>query len=370
MLVRIAFIFTAFVAVQAPASAATPSGDFYWKATADSYGRGAGQAMLQNCDGKSMEGGLCYTPCNDGYRGSATQCEPNDSLTYDRGVGTVPALKNFKQSCSGGRNLESGMCYTPCRSGYSGRATMCARNATAYNRGAGSVPRLNCADGLENNSSLCYTPCRNGYSGNGPVCWGSIPQPAGYIDCGAGWASGRSACDQVIADQVLAVLPTASFEKKAKQGRTAVAIATDAKAITGLQKVADDAFAALKGPFESVAKAANASQAGTAAKNFNPLSSMGIDTVRALKRAKDSVNSIQALRAQYDFSMAFDKIAETGNFASADPADIARDTAGLLNAVITIGVVFAPATSASPAIDGLNTALGVIAAYSWPVWNG
>jgi hypothetical protein len=150
----------------------------------------------------------------------------------------------------------------------------------------------------------------------------------------------------------------------------AVNIAQDAKSISGLAKAAEDVFAVLKGPIERVARASDASSAGAAARNFNPVASMSIDTVRTLDQFQRMVTSIQGLRAMYDFGNAFATISATGNFSSADPADTARDSAGLMNAAMTIGIMLAPETASTPYYESLNQAIGVVSSYSWPVWRG
>lgn len=118
-------------------------------------------------------------------------------------------------SCPSGTEWHAGMCYTPCKSGYSGHATMCVyepcptgfRNdglfcakPAGYGRGVGypwklgdtlgslDQARARCAkdnpDGCEKNGEMIYAQCRSGYRAIGsnicsPVC------PSAYTDIGA-----------------------------------------------------------------------------------------------------------------------------------------------------------------------------------------
>lgn len=47
-------------------------------------------------------------------------------------------------------------------------------------------------------------PCKPGYKAEGKVCLASTP-PAGYVDCGAGFASSTKKCAEVIGGQVFAL---------------------------------------------------------------------------------------------------------------------------------------------------------------------
>lgn len=60
------------------------------------------------------------------------------------------------------------------------RAEFCWRDS--YGRGAGTLPNA-CPNG-QYDAGLCYTPCKAGYTGVGPVCWQSCP--SGYPDFGVG----------------------------------------------------------------------------------------------------------------------------------------------------------------------------------------
>jgi hypothetical protein len=52
----------------------------------------------------------------------------------------------------------------------------------SYGRGVGTIPST-CTGGKQNDAGLCYTPCNPGYGAAGPVCWQYCP--SGYTDTGA-----------------------------------------------------------------------------------------------------------------------------------------------------------------------------------------
>ena len=48
----------------------------------------------------------------------------------------------------------------------------CTKDAIAY---LGELKSPTCAKGLDTDAGLCYTPCKDGYTGVGPVCWSATP---------------------------------------------------------------------------------------------------------------------------------------------------------------------------------------------------
>ncbi len=56
----------------------------------------------------------------------------------------------------------------------------CTKDAISY---IGELKSPTCAPGLETDAGLCYKPCKAGYTGVGPVCWSQTPQ--GWRDDGA-----------------------------------------------------------------------------------------------------------------------------------------------------------------------------------------
>jgi hypothetical protein len=79
----------------------------------------------------------------------------------------------------------------------------------SYGRGGGQAAKLICDGGKEMDAGLCYNPCRTGFTGKGPVCWGT--PPAGYHSCGMGVAINESVCSSVTESQVQAVAELIAF---------------------------------------------------------------------------------------------------------------------------------------------------------------
>lgn len=94
--------------------------------------------------GKEYDGGLCYKPCKDGFKG----------------VGPV--------------------CWAKCPSGFKDIGVTCQK--PTRNRGIG-VPVSECpSDHPNKDAGLCYKDCPSNYKGVGPVCWGECP--SGFKDTG------------------------------------------------------------------------------------------------------------------------------------------------------------------------------------------
>ena len=140
---------------------------------------GVGPACWQNCPaGYRDDGAYCAKPSAYGRGGGyviwdgdvcardnpSTGCEQYGALWYPK------CKANFHAAgCC--------ICSPDCPSGMTDIGASCAKQS--YGRGAGSP--LICASGLENQSSLCYTPCKSTYSGNGPICYQNCP--SGYEKC-------------------------------------------------------------------------------------------------------------------------------------------------------------------------------------------
>lgn len=226
-----------------------------------SYGRGAGWTPNACPGGQQMDGGLCYPSCAGGYYGVGPVCWQSCRAgyadhgatcfrnifdfywkgSYGRGGGAAPT------QCSNGQ-LDAGLCYSWCASGYSGVGPVCwggcpsgyavdgatcrrdvqITTKASYGRGAG-VGRV-CSASLEYDAGLCYGMCDPGYDGIGPVCWGVCP--AGMVACGAGCASSDAVCAETILNQVTSSLEVA--------GNIAAAITTfgGSTAVTGATRIA------------------------------------------------------------------------------------------------------------------------------------
>ena len=68
---------------------------------------------------------------------------------------------------------------------------------------------MSCPSGKQKQAGLCYKPCRSGFSGTGPVCWASGPQ--GWVNCGMGSAKDSLTCAKIVFDQVTSVGEVALF---------------------------------------------------------------------------------------------------------------------------------------------------------------
>ena len=91
--------------------------------------------------------------------------------------------------CPNNLVYENGLCYTPCQSGYKGVGHACVANCPpntkdlgstmcqkdTYVRGPGVAP-TNCPLGQANIAGTCYPNCPNNYVGVDTVCWGACPK--------------------------------------------------------------------------------------------------------------------------------------------------------------------------------------------------
>ena len=191
-----------------------------------SYPRGAGTPLTCAAN-EEYDAGLCYPPCEAGFFGVGPVCweicpdeYTDDGATcrkdahiigkasYGRSVGTVPS-DVLAATCDGNQELDAGLCYESCQSGYTGVGPVCWEmscpegyaddGATcrkdahiigkdSYGRGVGTIPPEfsagSCGANEELDAGLCYQTCDEGYTGVGPVCWESSC-PEGYTDDGA-----------------------------------------------------------------------------------------------------------------------------------------------------------------------------------------
>lgn len=190
----------------------------------DTYGRGAG-VIPTGCGWKENDFGLCYPRCARGYYGVGPLCWQRCPWGYDdhgltcfkwdwfnsdiiwkraygRGVGTIPNV------CPGHKpDMNAGLCYPYCRSGYYGVGPVCWKHCNgvdrgalceiqsleirakhSYGRGAGRI-RNGCGNGKENDAGLCYPKCKNDavWDGVGPVCWNRNFGTALGVILGTAW---------------------------------------------------------------------------------------------------------------------------------------------------------------------------------------
>lgn len=305
--------------------------DFYWK---NSYTRGVGTIPPSHAcgSGKEEDAGLCYAPCKSGYHGIGPVCWQN-SESYPRGAGTIPSLSG----CKDGKEKDAGLCYTPCKAGYHGKGPVCWHDGSAsYGRGAGTALQSVCESGKESDAGLCYTQCKADYNGIGPVCWGKTP--AGYVDCGAGFAKDKKTCAETTASQVAAVAmfigTTAAPEAKAAWA--AKKAATGADELPKIEKV----FEALKtllpkfeGVFEKLKK--GATNAG--------------DLISDLKTVWKELPEADKLKLKLAVQTA--KAAHSVANDQVNPIDLLRDAASIASIIDPSGL------------------LSVASAYMYPVYG-
>jgi len=162
---------------------------------------GVGPVCWQNCPSGFSDTGIdCLKPSSYG-RGAGyaawheSECNNDNSQGCEKyGAMWYPKCKeNF-------HNVGCCVCSPNCPSGMTDIGVSCQKQS--YGRGAGKP--LVCTSDQDEDAGLCYTKCKSGWSGDGPVCWGSCP--AGMYQCGALCLESKDACvnDMLqIADEVL-----------------------------------------------------------------------------------------------------------------------------------------------------------------------
>jgi hypothetical protein len=153
---------------------------------------GAAHLCWKNCPtGFPDNGAFCAKPTAYG-RGTGYGWEPGDPLfdlsrararcERDNGVGgcTQDGLTYYPRCKPGYRSVGCCVCSPMCPSDMPDIGVSCAK--PNYDRGIGTIP-TRCPTGKVNQDGLCYPPCREGFTGVGPVCWGRCE--AGFDDHGA-----------------------------------------------------------------------------------------------------------------------------------------------------------------------------------------
>lgn len=177
-----------------------------WKQT---YGRGAG-TVPDTCVGTEKNAGLCYPGCAPGYVGVGPVCWQScpagyvDDGAFCRRDAQIFASNNaacpWYDKC--GVTLAKGC--SVCPPGYANDGCTCRRDAHifakhSYGRGVGTVPTA-CSGGKQLDAGLCYDTCSGPMTGVGPVCWarcgGNYP-----TECGAMCATSANACVDGLTNQ-------------------------------------------------------------------------------------------------------------------------------------------------------------------------
>ncbi len=158
-----------------------------------SYGRGVGTVPTACGAGNELDAGLCYPRCASGYDGVGPVCWQDcpagysDDGAFCRRDGSIISSDNSACPWWDVCGLTTNKGCSVCPAGYQNDGCTCRKDPhifakSSYGRGVGWAPNA-CASGKEYDAGLCYTQCSSGYDGVGPVCWGTCP--AGYDDDGA-----------------------------------------------------------------------------------------------------------------------------------------------------------------------------------------
>lgn len=195
-----------------------------------SYGRGVGtiecewswstwtlQCGGDLCKRKGKEDylGLCYDPCKDGYT-----------------------------------NFGSNICTMDCQDqGYEGGI---APSCTKHIKVSPGMEAATCPPGYEYDGGLCYQPCKAGFTGVAFVCWGDAPTVNGaeWVLCGMGAAVDDATCASIVIDQIMGPLEMVAFFATlgASSGATTAAKVGAKTAAKGAKAISDvgDTVSAIK----------------------------------------------------------------------------------------------------------------------------
>jgi Beta/Gamma crystallin len=107
-----------------------------------------GEIMYPKCRGGFHATGccICSPDCPPGFPDMGVSCT---KPSYGRGAGKVPT------SCSGGKENQGGLCYRPCEAGYKGIGPVCWANECP------SVFPTKCAAGCAKSSNACFSSIMN-----------------------------------------------------------------------------------------------------------------------------------------------------------------------------------------------------------------
>ena len=245
---------------------------YCWKR---SYGRGVGKPMKCKT-GEAYDAGLCYTPCQPGYKGVGPVCWQSCTpgfrddgafcakpKPYGRGVGYPWKFGDKAFSLNGARARcakahpqgceKSGqIIYPKCKEGFHpAGCCICSPNCPpgqtdigvscakkSYGRGVGK-PVSTCPAGKDKDAWLCYTQCKSGFYGVGPVCWQHcLP---GRVDCGAGCSTSTKSCvkdtAKMVYSPILAAGQTAALIVSGGTSSAATTAVGAAKAASKYEKI-------------------------------------------------------------------------------------------------------------------------------------
>lgn len=194
------------------------------------YDRGIGIAPDSCKGGKELDAGLCYKPCSSGYKGAATMCNTTESLSYDPGR---RCTEKFMGQCVW-------TVMNSCRDGYtSDKIATCWIKKASYDRGIGEFPTSCNSNRQLEDGGLCYLTPRSGFSCNVTNC-----QPVcakGSTDClGASCTKDAKSCKASITDMVISSASVmASIASAGATGAAITAIETSMAAVSAEQTAED-----------------------------------------------------------------------------------------------------------------------------------
>jgi hypothetical protein len=107
-----------------------------------------GEIIYPKCRGGFHATGccICSPDCPAGFSDMGVSCT---KPSYGRGAGTIP------KNCSGGKENQGGLCYRPCEAGYKGIGPVCWANECP------SVFPTKCAAGCAKSSNACFSSIMN-----------------------------------------------------------------------------------------------------------------------------------------------------------------------------------------------------------------
>lgn len=177
-----------------------------WEIKTKSLGSGS-------CPSGYFKGPLarCYKTCPAGYTNTGDYCHrPVSTLgpsafICPSGYFKSDITQRCHQTCPAGYTNTGETCHKPistlgmdsmvCKAGEIKKGPRCYPVNTA------------CGPNKELDAGLCYDKCRSGFNGVGPVCWGAPPK--NWVECGMGAAKDSNTCASKVFGQVTSVGQTA-----------------------------------------------------------------------------------------------------------------------------------------------------------------
>ena len=216
------------------------------------------------------------------------------------------------------------MWYPKCKPGYSAVGCCICRPAVPNCKALGLEPGLDlscakkvrigspktgvCGSGQEMDAGLCYQECDSGFDGVGPVCWAR--KPAGWVDCGMGAAKDDATCAQIVFDQVSSVGQMAIFVGTLGTSSAGTAAAGGVKSATRLARMKKD--------YEAMKKAWNAVKNTPAVRN----AIQAAETADVIKQGYDISQEAEDATTEEDMARVAAMIA-----AVVDPTGVASTVA-------------------------------------------